>query len=110
MFARAGLSRVTDASANLGAFAAGAADPAAVVTWLVDPETRDFGLSLARFAPAVEVLAALLELHVPLDPGARELYGQALAEMADPAAYAALQAAEGVSDEVVRYAGELLGR
>lgn len=110
LLVRAELSREIDASAELGAFAAAASDPDRVVDWLSNPESRDLGLSCARFAPTVEVLSTLLDLHVPLDPGAREVWAWALAEMADPAAYAVLQATGGIGTEALTYAGELLGR
>jgi hypothetical protein len=107
LLVRAELSRDTDASAELGTWVVAAADPDRVVGWLEDPETRDLGLSGARYAPTVEVLEALLGLHVPLDPGARALYGWALAEMADPAAFAVV---EGLEGEALGYARELMGR
>lgn len=107
---RAELSREVDASADLGAFAVAGVDPDRVVGWLSDPETRDLGLSYARFAPTMEVLGALLALHVPLDPGARVVYGWALAEMADRAALSVLEAVDGMPAEVVGYARDLLGR
>jgi HEAT repeat protein len=64
--------------------------PDRVAQLLADSSTRTVALLFARLAATEEVLAALLDMPVPGDGDVRELYVQALAEMGDPAALAAL--------------------
>lgn len=58
--------------------------PDRVAQLLGDRSTRTVALLFARLAGTEAVLAALLDMPVPGDGDERELYVQALAEMADP--------------------------
>ncbi|MEQ1507978.1 MAG: hypothetical protein ABMB14_37465, partial [Myxococcota bacterium] len=82
--------------------------PEQIVAWLAEPRTRRFGWTFGRTCATYEVLAALLELEPPTDPADRAAWARALAELADPAAYAVL---EQVGDPAaLRRAAILLGR